>query len=137
MCKNFLIRKIIVHLSYQNNTKKPKAMKATKKQIAEITAKAIEMNCDVELALSIIPLTSKSVYDAIGAVGVVETAIKKGIDQQTRGFILLDDCKWIRETEKAYLLEISRGFEYVQRWVAKSLVTEHNGYTVFPAWIVK
>lgn len=112
-------------------------MKATKKQIAEITAKAIEMNCDVELALSIIPLTSKSVYDAIGAVGVVETAIKKGIDQQTRGFILLDDCKWIRETEKAYLLEISRGFEYVQRWVAKSLVTEHNGYTVFPAWIVK
>ena len=112
-------------------------MKATKKQIAEITAKAIEMGCDVELALSILPLTSKSVYDAIGAKGVVETAIKKGINLKTQGHILLSDCKWIRETEKAYLLEISRGFEYVQRWVAKSLVTEMNGHTVFPAWVVK
>jgi hypothetical protein len=50
-------------------------MKATKKQTAEITAIAIEMNYSVEKALSTLSNCSKSIYDAIGAKGVVESSI--------------------------------------------------------------
>jgi hypothetical protein len=50
-------------------------MKATKKQTAQITAIAIEMNYSVEKALSTLSNCSKSIYDAIGAKGVVESSI--------------------------------------------------------------
>ena len=50
-------------------------MKATKKQTAEVTAIAIEMNHSVELALRTLSNCSKSIYDAIGAKGVVESSI--------------------------------------------------------------
>jgi hypothetical protein len=52
-------------------------MKATKKIIAEVTAKAIEMNCSVEKALSTLENCSKSIFDCIGAEGIVETALTK------------------------------------------------------------
>ena len=50
-------------------------MKATKKQTVEVTAIAIEMNHSVELALRTLLSCSKSIYDAIGAKGVVESSI--------------------------------------------------------------
>jgi len=50
-------------------------MKATKKQTAEVTAIAIEMNHSVEKALQTLSNCSKSIYDAIGAKGVVESSI--------------------------------------------------------------
>lgn len=50
-------------------------MKATKKQTAEVTAVAIEMNHSVELALRTLSNCSKSIYDAIGAKGIVESSI--------------------------------------------------------------
>ena len=51
-------------------------MKATKKQITEVTNVANEMNCNIEQALSTLANCSKSIYDAIGAKGVVESAIR-------------------------------------------------------------
>jgi len=53
-------------------------MKATKKQTAEVTAIAIEMNHSVEKALFTLSNCSKSIYDAIGAKGVVESS--KSVD---------------------------------------------------------
>ena len=51
-------------------------MKATKKQIAEVSQKAAEMNFSVELALATLEKTSASIYNAIGAQGVVESSIR-------------------------------------------------------------
>lgn len=48
-------------------------LKATKKQKPEVIA--IEMNHSVEKALSTLSNCSKSIYDAIGAKGVVESSI--------------------------------------------------------------
>jgi hypothetical protein len=50
-------------------------MKATKKQTAEVTAIAIEMNHSVASSLATLSNCSKSIYDAIGAKGVVESSI--------------------------------------------------------------
>jgi hypothetical protein len=50
-------------------------MKATKKQTTEVTAIAIEMNHSVEMALRTLSNCSKSIYDVIGAKGVVESSI--------------------------------------------------------------
>ncbi len=50
-------------------------MKTTKKIIAEVTKVATEMNHPVELALNTLALCSKSIYDAIGAKGLVESSI--------------------------------------------------------------
>lgn len=51
-------------------------MKATKKQIAEVTAIATQMNFPVDLALQTLSGCSKSIYDAIGAEGVVKSSIR-------------------------------------------------------------
>jgi cyclopropane fatty-acyl-phospholipid synthase-like methyltransferase len=51
-------------------------MKATKKQIAQVTEVAIQMNHNVEQALHTLNNCSKSIFDAIGAVGVVESSIR-------------------------------------------------------------
>lgn len=51
-------------------------MKATKKQTEQVKAIAIEMNHSVEKALSTLSNCSKSIYDAIGAKGVVESSIR-------------------------------------------------------------
>lgn len=51
-------------------------MKATKKQIAEVTAVANEMNFSVELALRTLSNCSSSIYKAIGAKGVVESSVR-------------------------------------------------------------
>ena len=53
---------------------KAKEMKATKKQIAEVTAKAIEMNVDVDLAISMLAECSAAMYKVMGAEGVVKGA---------------------------------------------------------------
>lgn len=49
-------------------------MKATKKQTAEVTKVAIEMGFSVEKALFTLSNCSKSILDAIGAKGVVESS---------------------------------------------------------------
>jgi len=51
-------------------------MKATKKQIAEVTAAANEMNFSIELALDTLSFCSLSIYKTIGAKGVVESAMR-------------------------------------------------------------
>lgn len=51
-------------------------MKATKKQIAEVSAIAVEMNFSVELAVHTLETCSASIYKAIGAKGVVESSIR-------------------------------------------------------------
>ena len=51
-------------------------MKATKKQIAEVSKIAEENNFSVELALSTLERTSASIYNAIGAQGVVESSMR-------------------------------------------------------------
>ena len=51
-------------------------MKATKKQIAEVTAIALEMNFSADLAVSSLSNCSASIYKAIGAKGVVESSIR-------------------------------------------------------------
>lgn len=50
-------------------------MKATKKQIEEVTAKAIEMNFSIELALRTLSFCSASMYKSMGAEGVVNSSI--------------------------------------------------------------
>lgn len=50
-------------------------MKATKKQIADVTRMAEEMNFSVEKALITLSQSSLSIYKAIGAKGVVESSI--------------------------------------------------------------
>jgi hypothetical protein len=51
-------------------------MKATKKQIAEVTEIANEMNCEINYALSTLANCSLSIYKVIGSKGVVESAIR-------------------------------------------------------------
>jgi hypothetical protein len=51
-------------------------MKATKKQIEAVTAAAIELNFSVEKALKTLSVSSLSIYNAIGAAGVVESSMR-------------------------------------------------------------
>lgn len=51
-------------------------MKATKKQIAEVTEVANSMNFSVEKALHTLGNCSLSMYNVIGATGVVESSIR-------------------------------------------------------------
>lgn len=51
-------------------------MKATKKQIAEVSKAAEEINFSVELALATLNNCSASIYNAIGAQGIVESSIR-------------------------------------------------------------
>jgi len=51
-------------------------MKATKKQIEEVTAIATEMNFSADLAIKTLQTCSLSIYKVIGAKGVVESSIR-------------------------------------------------------------
>ena len=51
-------------------------MKATKKQIEEVTRVANEMNFDASLAVHTLNNCSISIYKVIGAKGVVESSIR-------------------------------------------------------------
>ena len=51
-------------------------MKATKKQIEEVTAIANEMDFSTDLAIKTLQNCSLSIYKAIGARGVVESSIR-------------------------------------------------------------
>lgn len=106
-------------------------MKATKKQIAEVTAKAIELNVDINSALSTLAKTSAVIYKAIGAQGVVEAAEKA----HTRiGGYKFEEATILKETEKAFLVEVKIDLgKFRQSWVAKSTIK--NG--IIPTWAVK
>ena len=106
-------------------------MKATKSQIAEVTAKAIEMNVDVNQAIATLSRTSLSIYNAIGAQGVVEASAKANTKV---GGYKFEEAVIIKETEKAFLLEIRIDLgKFKQSWVAKSTID--NG--IIPFWAVK
>jgi hypothetical protein len=106
-------------------------MKATKKQIEEVTAKAIEMGADVNNALSTLAKTSAVIYKSIGAQGVVEASVKA----HTRiGGYKFEEATILKETEKAYFLEVKIDLgKFKQAWVAKSTIK--NG--IIPTWAVK
>ena len=59
-------------------------MKAIKKQILEVTEKAIEMGCNVEKAIKYLDICSLSMYKAMGATGIVRSAMmtKNSFDEQ-------------------------------------------------------
>ena len=106
-------------------------MKATKSQIAEVTAKAIEINVDVNQALATLSKTSALIYKAIGAQGVVEASVKANTKV---GGYKFEEATIIKETEKAFLLEIRIDLgKFKQSWVAKSTI--NNG--IIPFWAVK
>ena len=51
-------------------------MKATKKQLEEVKAMAIEMKFSTDLAIKTLQNCSLSIYKVIGAKGVVESSIR-------------------------------------------------------------
>jgi len=51
-------------------------MKATRKQIAEVSQMAEEMNFSTKLALHTLANCSASIYNAIGAKGIVESSMR-------------------------------------------------------------
>ncbi len=106
-------------------------MKATKKQIEEVTRVAKEMNYSVEKALSTLSKCSKSIYDAIGAKGVVEASMKA---QERMQGVNLDDCQIERATDKAILVDITNGeHQELKIWVPKSIIK--NG--LIPNWFIQ
>jgi len=90
-------------------------MKATKKQIAEVTKIAREMNTNIENALSTLSSCSKSIYDAIGAIGVVESAIRA----YSTNFI--DTLKLQQKADKmgVYISDIMTPEQEVANWNVK------------------
>jgi predicted deacylase len=106
-------------------------MKATKKQIAEVTAKAIEMNADVNACLATLERTSLAMFNVIGAQGIVEASEKS---REKVGGYKFEEATIIRETEKAYLVEVKIDLgKFQQSWVAKSTIK--NG--IIPFWAIK
>lgn len=114
-------------------------MTPTKKQIAEVTAIANEMNCSVEKALSTLSNCSASIYKVIGAKGVVESSLEAANigGANNDGGILFDRCEIISNTEKAYLLNMPMEAGNKEVWVAKSAIKTVNGNTIVPFWAIK
>lgn len=111
-------------------------MKATKKQIAEVTEIANQMNVSVENALSTLSNCSLSIYKVIGAKGVVEASVEAAAKRKaaaTGGF-LFTAADVLSSSEKALLISINTGVKVVEKWIAKSVIL--NGNTV-PFWAVK
>lgn len=86
-------------------------MKATKKQTQEVTRMAIEMGHNVSKALYTLSQCSKSIYDAIGAKGVVESSIEvrnKAAAEVQLGAdsISIDKCYIVSFTKDTFTLEL-------------------------------
>ena len=111
-------------------------MKATKKQIAEVTEVAKQMNVNVEDALSTLNNVSASIYKVIGAKGVVETCVEaaaKRRDAAIGGF-RFTAADVLSASDKALLISINTGVKVVERWIAKSVIL--NGDIVH-FWAIK
>jgi len=113
-------------------------MKATKKQISEVTAAAIEMNVPVANALTTLSNCSASIYACIGAKGVVESAAKVANDLAVanKGGISFAYCGIVKVSEKAYLLSIPMGTGMTEKWIAKSVIKDIDGDTIVPFWAI-
>jgi prefoldin subunit 5 len=111
-------------------------MKATKKQIAEITAVANQMGVKAESALATLNNVSASIYKVIGAKGVVETCVESAAKVKAAhiGGFLFTNSDVLSSSEKALLISINTGVKVVEKWIAKSIIL--NGNTV-PFWAVK
>lgn len=114
-------------------------MKASKKQIAEVTRIAEEMKADLSNALSTLNNCSLSIFKAIGAKGVVESSLKAANIREANndGGILFDRCEIIGNTEKAYLLGLPMEAGSKEVWVAKAAIKTINGNTIVPFWAIK
>lgn len=114
-------------------------MKATKSQIAEVTAEATKQGVNVESALSALANCSASIYKVIGAIGVVESAAKVSneIQASNDGGVQLTNDMIVKVTEKAYLLNLNQGLTYQEKWVAKSTIKVINGNSIIPFWAIK
>jgi hypothetical protein len=111
-------------------------MKASKSQIAEITTVANQMNVSMSQVLNTLANCSVSIYNVIGAKGLVESSIKANtrIEASQNGGLLFADCVIVKTSEKAYLLQLPAGTE---KWIAKSIIKEINGNTIIPFWALK
>lgn len=110
-------------------------MKATKKQISEVTAEATKQGVNIESALKTLSNCSLSIYKAIGAEGVVRSSIKA--KEATRaaflGGISFNACEVLKVSDKAFYLVIPNGLHTVEKWIAKSIIVDD----VIPAWALK
>lgn len=111
-------------------------MKASKSEIAEITAVANQMNVSISQVLNTLSSCSASIYATIGAKGLVESSIKANtrIEATQKGGLLFADCIIVKTSEKAFLLQLPAGTE---KWIAKSIIKEVNGNTIIPFWALK
>lgn len=93
-------------------------MKATKKQISEVTRMAIEMNHSVTKALFTLSNCSKSIYDAIGAKGVVESSIQTRNQaaaeiQLGADSISIDRCYIVSMDANSFTLSLNDGPSFI------------------------
>ena len=75
-------------------------MKATKKQIAEVSRIAKEMNFSVELALNTLSNCSSSIYNAVGATGIVESSMRANADN------FVDTLEIAKRNDPVYISKI-------------------------------
>ena len=110
-------------------------MKATKKQIAEVTAEAIKQGYNVDSALRTLNACSLSIYKAIGAEGVVRSSAraKEEVRAAFEGGVSFNSCEVLKVTDKAFYLVIPNDMKTIEKWIAKSIIVND----VIPAWALK
>jgi hypothetical protein len=111
-------------------------MKATHKQKKEVIEIAVVMGVPTLQVLNTLRLCSLSIYNVIGAKGLVESSIKANtrVEASQNDGLLFTDCVVVKTTEKAYLLQLPAGTE---KWIAKSTIKEINGNSIIPFWAIK
>lgn len=110
-------------------------MKATKKQIAEVTELAIAQGVEVCETLATFEIISSGDYKFYGPKCVIEAAVKiiaarkdGRLFDHSKGLIPMIRCTILAQTEKAMLLE-SPGLFKGEKWVLKSII-DANNYSV-------
>lgn len=94
-------------------------MKATKKQISEVTRIANERGYNVTETLASLERVSKGIFDVIGIEGFFET---------------LAEVAAKKEVERSgYYVSLKKDLSHKKFWVAKSLVVD----SYFPSWVAK
>lgn len=112
-------------------------MKATKKQIADVTEIAAEKGLNINKVLAMFDNCSTATFKTIGAEGFVNCFAKAS--QMTaaneQGGIDFNLCKVVASTEKAFLLSFTdpKSVKAVEKWVAKSVIVND----IIPFWAIK
>ena len=108
-------------------------MKATKKQIENITNAAIKSGIEIHLALKVLDSMSKRIFDCIGIEGLIKTCNDIKVQESVgNGNVAMNIDMIIGNTEKAYLIS----YNGREKWVAKSLIKIINGTSCFPSWVL-